>query len=183
MTDPLPFKLRCLYALTDAMKSITVANGYRFDMADFVDAESVTMSRVFRGRPWFGDSDPIPMISILEAGDPFDTLVELPPAAGAAEGDWTLNFQGWVADDKTHPTDLAYLLLADMRKCLAKEAARKAPSGRQPDPLGLGIGRNKVVDLRFGSGTVRPADDISAKSWLWLPVTLRIMEHADDAYS
>ncbi len=179
----LPFKLQALHALTDAFKTITPANGYHFDLADFVDGDGVTVSRVYRGRPWFGDSDPIPMVSVLEAGDPFDIIAEAQPSAGIAENDWALNVQGFVIDDKTNPTDPGYLLLADLRKCLAAEAARRSANGRQPNPLGLGLGKNKVVSLRFGSGTVRPADDVSAKAWLWLPVTLRIVEHASDPYA
>lgn len=178
----LPFKLQVLHALTDAFKTITPANGYQFNLADFVDGDGVTVSRVYRGRPWFGDSDPIPMISILEAGDPFDIIVEAQSSASIAENDWQLNVQGFVYDDKANPTDPGYRLLADLRQCLAVEAARKI-NGRQPNPLGFGTGKNKVVSLRFGSGTVRPADDISSKAWLWLPVTLRIVEHASDPYA
>lgn len=178
-----PFKMAVLYALTDALKTITSANGYRHNFNDYVDEENVTVERVFRGRAWFGDSDPIPMLSILEAGDPFDPIVELAPETGTAEVDWNLNIQGFVNDDKAHPTDPAYEVLADVRQCLRKQAARKDVGGRRPNPLGLGLGKNKVVSLRFGSGTVRPADDVSAKTWFWLPVTLRIVEHADDPYS
>lgn len=180
MTDP--FKLQVLYALTDALKTITPANGYQYDLADFVDDEGVTMERVYRGRAWFGDSDPIPMVSVLEAGDPFDPVVEFPSDAAMNADDWNLNVQGFVHDDKKHPTDPAYRLLADIRKCLAQQASRKL--GRQPDPLGLGSpsNPNRVVQMRFGSGTVRPADDISAKAWLWIPVQLRIVERAADPY-
>lgn len=181
---PLPFKLRCLYALTDALKTITKADGYHFDLADFTDDEGVAMERVFRGRAWFGDSDPIPMVSVLEAGDPFDTVAETETnSKSVMESDWTLNIQGFLVDDKTHPTDPGYLLLADIRRVLAREAARKGAMPHERNPLGLGLGKNKIVRLSFGSGTVRPADDVSAKTWLWLPATLRIVEHADDPYA
>lgn len=177
-----PFKLQVLYALTDALKTITPSNGYDHDLADFEDDEGITVERVYRGRAWFGDSDPIPMVSVLEAGDPFDPIVEFPEASNISADEWNLNIQGFVHDDKKHPTDPAYRLLADIRRCLAEQAALKL--GRQPNPLGLGDPSkpNRVTKLRFGSGTVRPADDISAKAWLWIPIQVGIVERADQPF-
>lgn len=182
-----PFKLKVLRALTEALKTITPANGYQHDLADSIDEEGLPVTRVFRGRPWFGDSDPIPMVSVLEAGDPFDAVVEFADTSAQSSDDWNLNIQGFVIDDKDNPTDPAYRLLADIRKCLAVEKTRMSPNGRQPNPLGLGAkggpAANSVTKLLFGSGTVRAADDISAKAWLWLPVTVRIVENAMDPYT
>lgn len=179
MTQPLPFKLRAMYALTDIIKEVTPANGYRFDMADFVDGDGVTVPRVYRGRAWFGDSDPIPMVSILEGANPFDITEEAPMDTAAAEYDWNLSVQVFVDDDKLHPTDPAYLLLDDIRKRLVLERRRKMPGTHQPDPLGLGAGKSRIYDLRVRPGVVRPADDISSKAYGWLTVTLRIVDNAE----
>lgn len=179
MTEP--FKLVALYGLTNALKEITPANGYVNDMADFDDG-GVTQERVFRGRAWFGESDPIPMLSILEGANPFDIVVEPPETGATAEYDWLLTVQGFINDDPTHPTDPAYRLLRDVRRRLAVEKRRILPGTRsQPDPFGLGnsAAPNKIISLSFGPGIVRPSDDVSAKAWFWLSVTLRIIDVAD----
>jgi hypothetical protein len=45
---------------TEALKEITVANGYAHDLA----------TSAFRGRVIFGENDPVPMVSILRGSDP-----------------------------------------------------------------------------------------------------------------
>lgn len=182
--DPLPFKLNVLRALTDAFKEITPANGYINDLSDFDPGDSVPTERVYRGRAWFGDSDPDTMVSVLEAPSAADLVADPPIATTSAEVDWELVVQGFVTDDPVHPTDPAYLLLADMRKRLSVERNRKVAGSRsQLDPLGLGTGRNRITEIRYGSGVVRPPDEVSSKAWLWLPVTLRIVEDAADPYA
>lgn len=176
--DPLPFKLRVLRGATDVLKTITVENGYLHDLADAEGQE-----RVFRGRAWFGEGDPIPMLSVLEP--PSYPEEDVAPAVGGTTGeyDWDLLVQGFVDDDPVHPTDPAYLLLADVRRRLALEARRKAPGTNMPDPLGLGLaGRNRVLELHVGPGVVRPADDVSAKAWFWLGVRLRVTDNAAEPY-
>lgn len=183
MTDR-PFKLRVLHALTDIIKEVTPGNGYVCDLADFVDDDDVAMQRVFRGRAWFGEDDPLPMVSILEAVSPADEVVDMPTISASNEIDWQLLVQGFVNDDAANPTDPAYILLADVQRRLAQEKLRTAPGTRQPDPLGLGItGRNKILKMSFGSGVVRPADDVSAKAFWWMPVTLRMIFHPDAPYA
>jgi len=179
--DLLPFKLRVLRALTDSLKQITPANGYVTDMADFNDNGALT-ARVYRGRAWFGDDDPIPMISILEGVHPADEVAEPPADTPVAEYDWPIMIQGFVDDDPLNPTDPAYLLLADVRKRLAWERKRKLPTDpTEADPLGLGLGKNRITKLSFGAGVVRPADDVSARAYFWLSTTLRIVDDASAA--
>lgn len=187
MTYDQPFKLRVLRALTDALKTITPANGYHHDMADAQASDGVTDSKVFRGRAWFGDSDPLPMLSVLEGVNPSDEVAEPPVNTPVAEYDWPILLQGFVNDDPANPTDPAYLLMADVRRCLAKEARRKMPGDpSEPNILGLqeaGDSRNQLVDLRIGAGVVRPADDVSARAYFWASLTLRIVDHAADPYA
>ncbi len=177
----LPFKLRVLHALTDALKDIQPNNdaGYVSDLRDFDPGDGASQSRVFRGRAWFGDTDPLPMVSVLEGTSPADDVDEPPVDTTTGEYDWPILVQGFVDDDPLNPTDPAYLLLADVRQRLAAERTRKAPGTRTNDPFGLGLdGRNRVVSLKVGPGVVRPADEVSARAYFWLTLVLRITDNA-----
>ncbi|WP_197163367.1 hypothetical protein [Novosphingobium aureum] len=182
---PDTFKLRVLKAMTAAFKEISPADGYQCDLSDFDPGDGVPVSRVYRGRAWFGENDPDTLVSVLEAPENAQMLGEPPASATAGECDWGLLVQGFVEDDPVNPTDSAYPLLADLRRRLAAERVRKAPDRlHQPAPFGFGgPGPNRITEVRFGSGVVRPADEVSSKSWLWLPVTLRIVEDAADPYA
>jgi hypothetical protein len=180
MTEP--FKLRVLYALTDTIKTITPDNGYVYNLADWVDDEGVTMQRVFRGRTWFGDSDPIPMVSVLEGASPFEEPEQPPVDTPVSSYDWNLTVQGFVDDDPVHPTDPAYRLMAEVRRRLVVERRRKTVS-HDPNILGLTGGKNLITDLRVTPGVVRPADDVSSKAYFWLTVTLGIVDNAEFPYA
>jgi len=187
MTATTPFRLRILHAVTDAIKEITPANGYVSNLADFDPGDGTPMSRVYRGRAWFGDSDPMPMVSVLEGSTPADSVEDEPFETQAGEYNLSLLVQGFVNDDKLNPTDPAYVLMADVRRRLAAERKRRYPlaSGRNGlDPLGLWTptSRNRVVDLRVGPGVVRPADDVSAHAYFWIVVHVRLVDHADAPY-
>jgi len=180
--DPLPFKLRVQRALTDCLKDISPDDDYVYDMADF-DNDGVTTARVYRGRAWFGASDPIPMLSILEGVSPADEVAEPPTDTASGEYLWAMHIQGFVDDDPLNPTDPAYLLLSDVRRRLAAERNRKRPGTRgQPDPFGLGAGKNTVTGLSFGPGVVRPADDVSAKAYFWLSLYLKVLDNPEFPY-
>lgn len=71
-----------------ALEEITPANGYALDLS----------TSVFRGRNVFGDSDPIPLVSILEAPDPINPLTS-PKDSGDQKGNWALLIQGFAVDD------------------------------------------------------------------------------------
>lgn len=183
-----PFRQRVLTAITDTLKTITPANGYKFDLADDLSPDAEYVSRVFRGRAWFGDSDPIPMISVLEAPDEADDFLDEPFDGKQEGGDWRLFVQGFVNDDPFNPTDPAYRLLADVRRRLLAERRRKHSTARhQPDPFGLGVARsdgsgNAVLGLTVGKGAVRPADDVSAKAYFWMVITIKMIENGDNPY-
>lgn len=187
-----PFRLRVLKGLSASLKQITPANGYQFDFSDYSrtfadNGETATQERVFRGRTWFGTADPIPMLSILEGVDPASEVSEPPQMVAAGEFDWDLLVQGWVDDDKAHPTDPGAVALADVQKRLAFEVKRTLPGDpTERDIFGLRASweaanpgqtyssRNQIVNLRFGMGVVRPADEVNDKAWFWLSVTPRL---------
>lgn len=185
MNNDEPFKLRVLHALTACIKEVTPANDYSHDLSDFDPGDGAMMPRVFRGRPWFGESDPIPMVSVLEAIDEPDYLFAIPPDSEGGTYDWGLLVQGFVDDDPTNPTDPAYRLMRDVRRRLVREKTRKMP-GRQglTDPLGTSqfdLPGCRVTDMKISTGKVRPADDISAKAYFWLVVVLTVSEDAEEA--
>lgn len=170
MAHTVPFRLRVLQALTGVLQTITVANGYHHDLAD----------RIFRGRIIYGDSDPIPLVSILEAPLP-DEPDPTPAADGTWKGSWRLMIQGWVDDDKKNPTDPAHYLLGDVKKALAAERKKMIQPGRGNNILGMA---GRVTDLRIGACVVRPAEEqVNEYANFLLSVSLEIAENMADPYA
>ena len=163
MSDP--FRLRVLQALSTHLEGITPANGYTHDLT----------GKVFRGRDVFGESDPVPMICILEAIEE-KPQTPAPQSSPTSSGPWELQIQGFVEDDYTNPTDPAHRLMAEVKKRLIEERIRD----RQHNILGFA---GKVTELRISHGMVRPADEISGKAYFWLRLTLGLVENLQDPYS
>jgi hypothetical protein len=153
---------------TEALKEITVANGYAHDLA----------TSAFRGRVIFGENDPVPMVSILEVPIPPDQ-VEPPTDSPLSSGFWELMVQGFIDDDPENPTDPAHRLMADVKKRLAIE--KKKALEMEPEDGIFGLG-NHVTKLNFNAGVVRPPDEISAISYFWLNVNLYVVEDLSDPY-
>lgn len=165
MTHDDPFRLRVLKALGGALEEITGTNGYRFDLKD----------KVFRGRDTFGNSDPIPMLSILESIAEKEVL--LSPRKGTKQMvPWELLVQGWAEDDDENPTDPAHHLMAAVKRRLIQERARQDGSGI----LGM---CGMIDEIKFSSGVVRPADEVSSKAYFWLKVELVLVENLLDPYA
>lgn len=181
---PDPQKLTIMKALCDGLKTITPANGYQSDLADFDPGDGVATSRVYRGRAFFGDDgdgggDPVPMLSVLEAASDDELVNEQVAEKPTSEYWWPLLIQGWVTDDAANPLDPVYPLLADVRKLLAAEMKRKGSDGWQSV---LGMPSDVVTGIRFGAGRVRPANELSAYAGFHLLVELRILDNADQPY-
>jgi hypothetical protein len=131
---------------------------------------------VFRGRELFGEDDPLPMLSILEAVDEQDQ--NLSPRGGVeSSGIWPLLIQGFVEDDMENPTDPAHHLMAEVKKCLTVER-RKAINMR----VGIFDMGGVVDSLNFGGGVVRPPDGISGKAYFWLRLDLGLVEDLTQPY-
>lgn len=163
-----PIRLEVLKRMTAALEEITPANGYVHNLAQ----------RVFRGRGVYGDETPLPALSILEAPIPLDQLPSAKDNQNLA-GQWELVVQGWVEDDRRNPTDPAQVLLADVKKRLAIE--RKKVDWDQPEQGIFGLGRS-VTALYIGAGVVRPPEEISAKAYFWLTITLDMAEDMAEPY-
>lgn len=160
-----PLRLRILKALCTALEEITPANGYQHDLT----------GAVFRGRDIFGYDAPLPMVSILESVED-DEQVPSPKTSGMSTGPWSLQLQGFAQDDRFNPTDPAHFLMADVKKRLIQERMRN----RQYDILGLG---DNVIEMRMGSGVVRPPDEISSVAYFWLRLTLTVVENLNDPFA
>lgn len=163
MTDC--FRLRVQKALTAQLATITPDNGYEFDLT----------GKVFRGRDVFDRNDPLPMVSILESINEKDGL-PAPRAGTSVQTVWELLIQGWTEDDKANPTDPGQALMAEVKKCLTE--ARRQGDGY--DILGQG---GKVDSIKFSTGVVRPADDVSSKAYFWLKLELGMVENLLDPYA
>lgn len=169
---PEPQRLRILKAFTAGLGEINGApGGYHYDLTPTAEVPQ----RVFRGRVIFGASDPLPMISILEAVLPGEQTPGAPENPNRL-GPWDLMIQGFVDDDFDNPTDPAQFLLADTVRRLALE---KKKSYRQGGVFGF---PNTILRLDIGVGVVRPPDEISAKAYFWLPISLEMSEDLTDPY-
>lgn len=178
MAHDKPFRLRVLEAITESLEQITIANGYMHDLS----------ANVFRGRLWYGEDDPLPLISIVDDPLPVTQLM----SGGGAQSDgtkstgaWTLLVQGFCEDDKRNPTDPAQYLMADVKKRLAFERKRKVGSGTHGgggyNAFGMG---GAVESLTIGAGVVRPPDyDVSSKAYFWLTLTITVNEDLSDPYA
>jgi hypothetical protein len=173
-----PLRLEVHKRLSAALREITPANGY---VSDFSGAEGSTDNKVFRGRAVFGAKDPLPMISILEVPIPID---QRPPPGDStySSGGWELMIQGFAVDDRENPTDPAHVMLADVKKRLAKER-KKLSWGPAAGPSAgvFGLGRS-ITNMKLGPGVVRPPDEVSAKAYFWLTIELELVEDLEDPY-
>lgn len=180
MSIPDPLKLHILKGMTAALKEITVANDYKVDLSDLpAGSDGVVVPRVYRGRAWFGDTDPLPMVSILEGVS--DEVAEPAQQTPTGEYLWPINVQGFVKDDPLNPTDPAYVLLADVRRRLAIEMKRKTTL-HDADVFGLGL-KSRLTIHQIGFGVVRPADDLSSHAYFWLTVILRVVDNPATPYA
>lgn len=171
MADPKdPLRLLILKGMTAALAEITPAAGYQHDLSP---TPEYPQGRVFRGRTVFGDSDPIPMVSILETPIPPDQ-VKMPNNSPLVTGLWELELQGWVEDDRQNPTDPAYRLCADVKMRLAKANVEGMDGGV--------FGIKRCDRLEIGPGIVRPPDMTSDKANFWLTIRVFVTEDASDPY-
>lgn len=167
-----PFRLKLLRRICDALHEIDgPLGGYCYNLLPTPEVPE----RVFRGRVVFGDDDPLPMISILEAVLPPDQFSAGAPDNPNRHGPWDLMIQGFVDDDHKNPTDPAQFLLADVVSRLAKERNKVYRGG------GI-FGFYNIERLDLGVGVVRPPDEISSKAYFWLPVTIVLVEDLTNPY-
>jgi hypothetical protein len=114
----IPLRLEILRAITAALKEINPTNGYEFDLRDDLTLESEPRPRVVRGRLHIGDDEPLPMVSLVEPPMSIEPTSTKKQADNTARhGEWDILIQGWARDDPLNPTDAAYQLEAEVRRC------------------------------------------------------------------
>lgn len=174
-----PFRLRVMKGLCDALKQITPTNGYQHNMADFTDSACRAAERVFRGRDFFGENDPLPMLSVLEdprAEMPFNG----PTTSGKSQNQFRVLIQGFVPDDKDNPLDPAYAMSAEVIKALVE--AKQSKTGV------LGLNRQMrapcVMGFSVGQPVHRPGrDEIAPHAYFLVGVTLLLAEDLEDPFA
>lgn len=160
-------QLDILKQLTTHLEGITTANGYPLTLT----------GRVFRGRADFGENDPVPAISILEAPRPNDALAADEDALIRSE-DWVLLLQGWAEDDRRNPSDPVYRLKACVEKRLSEIALTRNGVGLLPI-FRLG---GRIAGLRIGPGLCRPADQLSPRAYFYLPLIVTLAVNVADPF-
>lgn len=172
------YRLTVMKRLCDHLGQITVANGFEFDLE----------GAIYRGRMAFGDSDRLPMLSIVEAQQPGVGL-DVGTHNSERRTDWPLIVQGWVKNDKENPSDPAYQLMAAVETQLYKiiETDKNTGDGKYPELYLLGSGGQRgkylIADLRYGPGVVSPPrDQVSTQAFFFMPVIIRLAEKVGQPY-
>lgn len=170
--DTPAFRLRVLLSLTACLQGITPADGYDNDLSG--DGDDQTKGWVSRGKMVYGDDEPLPCVSILEPPIPLEVILSRNDNVHSS-GDWELLIQGFVKDDAKNPSDPAHVLMAEVKARLVREKKRE----RGLNILGMG---GKVAEMYIGQGSVRPADEMSARCFFWLTLTLKLAENLEQPY-
>jgi hypothetical protein len=165
------YRLQVLKKLTQHLANITPTSGYQHNLGPTTE---YPYGSVFRGRAIFGQDDPVPMVSILEA-----PRSDVGSFAGENRSqrkeDWSLLIQGWAIDDKENPTDPVYALLDEVERHLFRLTATKEKTGSPlyPDEYLLG---KTVVGVTISPGIVQPArENLSSKAFFYLPITVQLV--------
>jgi hypothetical protein len=131
------------------------------------------VGRVHRGRSVYADETPVPCLGIIEAPRPDDAVIEAADDRLRRVENWTLLIQGWVADDKMHPTDPVYPLLEAVERKIVEVVAR-THMGNPVNPSVFMFG-GAVTGMRLSPGVVRPPqNNVSSRAFFYLPVTLNL---------
>lgn len=162
MSDP--FRLRVMRELTEGIAAkVTLANGCVNDLS----------SSSFFGRATWGDTDPLPLASLIE--DPREQQTRQTVVAGKGHAvPWRLLLQGFVDDDYADPTGPAYVLSAELMRAVAQIATEHFD--RDDTVLGSRRKTNVVQQIGIGAPIVRPPDEFSSKAYCWIPLTLDLFE-------
>jgi hypothetical protein len=151
-------RLAVLKALTEHLEGITVDDGFAHDLD----------GKVFRGRLEFGNNDPVPMLSIIEAPKP-DAGAIYGGGGAVRHEQWDILLQGWASDDVMNPTDPLYPLLTDVEARLAEILLVGDDAYMLPDDEG----NPRFTDFKILPPVVRPPSTTpAAKACFLLPLRI-----------
>lgn len=155
-------QLDILKRLSAHLEGITPANGYDWDMT----------GRVFRGRMFYGEDDPLPMIALLEYLSPDIDLQTAAENRVLRQETWIILVQGFVQQDPSNPTDPAYQLKAAVERRLSETIATKNGDPSVPPAYMLGLHKDGIVHIAIGPGIVSVPREgpASAYAFFYLPV-------------
>lgn len=155
-------KLEILKALTAYLEPVTV-------LKDGV--LTPLTGAIFRGRAVFGETDPCPMVSILEA--PQGSYSVYAGDFDARKDVWLLLLQGWCEDDELNPADPVYEMLDSIEKRL-HNIMKLGRNGEHADPINYRLG-NRIANLSYGPSVVRPpVTGVANKAFFYLPMTVTL---------
>ena len=160
-----PLQITILEAIRAALGEIVAGPEYHF---------TIPAANVFIGRAQFDDSDPLPLISILEVPIPPEQLELSRGGPNVLAGRWELFVQGFIKDGPKASrflTQDAYRLKQDVLTRLLKEREKLDVVG-QPEGL---FGVRNIEDINVGRGVVRPDDERSGVCFFWTPLTINLI--------
>jgi len=155
-------QLDILKRLSAHLEGITPANGYEFDLTGVV----------FRGRAFYGDDDPVPMLALIEYLSPDIDLQVAGPNSIERQETWIILVQGFVQQKPHNPTDEAYQLKAAVEKRLSETIVTKNGDPAVPAAYMLGLHKDGIVNITIGPGIVSVPREgpASAYAFFYLPV-------------
>lgn len=164
-----PKRLHILKRLTALIETVSIANGYSYNLA----------GRVFRGKTVLGEEIDVPCITILEAPRPGFNQFGGEQEVTATK--WQLLLQGFAKDDPKHPSDPLYYFADEIANVLSSVVLMKNDgSGRPYSAAWYMLGRDDegqtlVESFEFGPSVVRPPDGTpTTKVCFYMPVTIGI---------
>jgi len=134
-------RLEIQKSITQLLETITPANDYQHDLT----------GKVYRGRTAFGETDKVPVVTILERPAFGDSPIFPAENKNLRKDTYERVIQGFAKANVDNPTDNAHLLLDDCKLALSALINQKSPS--------LKFNRLEgVVSVAISSGNVLPPE-------------------------
>lgn len=165
-------KLAILKALTNHLEGINPEWTQLPPEMTGVECPYDLRGSVYRGRTEFGDDVQLPFIAVLEAPRQFD-----PNGGGIGrlvqDEDWTILIQGFAKEDRKHPLDPAYDMLAWVQMRMARITAENrngSRGGMYPQEFRLG---GLLAEIKYQIPVVRPGKDgVSDAAYFYMPISV-----------
>ena len=166
MPDAIPFRLAILKEIEVRLARVNPTNGYISDLSGPGAVET--------GRLWLGDSDPVPMVTVVEPPLVIEQARKQKDNPNRAT-EWDLIVQGWVEVSRKKPIDGAYIMAAEIGMELTKVLKERDGPGSDASTNFLGFGP-RIQSFLVGSPVVRPPEHASANAQFYLILNMQIVE-------
>lgn len=169
---PISRRYAIIKALADHLKTVAPVTGYTFDLSN----------AVFIGRRAFGDTDPLPAVTLLEIPD-VEIPGNRPESGGVQTNDWEFFVQGFIrASDPTNPTLDAYNLMADVTKALSDVLNPQNDPRHGSTPKAIYLVGGKVTRFDIGGFHVRQNEEMPSMSNFYLRIRTQVVERLVNPY-